>query len=238
MQTSKWGGPAWYFNHKLPLFFPEILDENDVDLISSYLVLLKDILPCKYCRASYSNFIEEIPPKNFIETPPSHYKYPKNSRLSIAKWLEIIHDKVNTKLRKDKPQNFLKTCCACDVGSVQKFCENFWSFFFTIVWNYIDEEWRREALTKFVHLLKSILVRCPFGEKIVFAFDQNPLTNDTFASIERMKLWAYSVRKSSNVVCGEVEDFEMINEKYESWRAGGCNEKKKIEKNDTRVSCL
>jgi len=79
MDTRFWGPSGWQLFH-LIAFKSE--DAGDV------LDDMKDILPCKFCRASTSEFVKNSPPRE-----------------PYGKWLYDIHNMVNDKLR---------TQCAAD----------------------------------------------------------------------------------------------------------------------------
>jgi len=74
MDTRFWGPSGWQLFHLVAFRSPnprEVLED------------MKDVLPCKYCRASTSEFVRKHPP-----TKP------------YGKWLYDIHNMVNAKLRK------------------------------------------------------------------------------------------------------------------------------------------
>lgn len=231
MQTVKWGKSVWCFNHSLPFLFPEILSDEQVSTVISYLENLKNILPCKYCRMSYTEFLKELPPKNFILNPPPFLKFPKKSRLAVAKWLEVIHDKVNEKLSKPKPSDFRKTCCILEDDCYINFCKSMWDFIFVVTWNYVDEDWRREGFLTFIENLEKILEPTTYGYIFRMAIQKHPLHEKYFLNPEKLKHWAYNIRKNMNIICGTVESFQKIDEKYESWRSQTCSEKSLVKKN-------
>lgn len=73
MDTRFWGPSGWQLFHLIAFTSPhprEVLED------------MKDVLPCKYCRASTSEFVGKHPP-----TKP------------YGKWLYEIHNMVNNKLR-------------------------------------------------------------------------------------------------------------------------------------------
>lgn len=82
MDTRFWGPSGWQLFHLVAFKSPpeearEVLDD------------MKDILPCKFCRASTTQFVKDHPPK-----------------APYGKWLYEIHNMVNAKLRrqaKDDP---------------------------------------------------------------------------------------------------------------------------------------
>jgi hypothetical protein len=75
MDTRFWGPSGWQLFH-LIAFATDPEDARPV------LDDMKDVLPCKYCRASTSEYVRASPP-----TKP------------YGRWLYDIHNKVNTKLR-------------------------------------------------------------------------------------------------------------------------------------------
>lgn len=75
MDTRFWGPSGWQLFHLIAFTSPkeharEVLDD------------MKDILPCKYCRASTQEFVKKHPPTG-----------------DLGKWLYDIHNMVNDKLR-------------------------------------------------------------------------------------------------------------------------------------------
>lgn len=75
MDTRYWGPSGWQLFHLIAFKTPpedarEVLDD------------MKDILPCKFCRASTTEFVKKHPP-----------------RKPFGRWLYDIHNMVNNKLR-------------------------------------------------------------------------------------------------------------------------------------------
>lgn len=90
MMTKIWGPPGWFFLHIVSFGYPyEITSENShrIREYAKFFNSLGHILPCKYCRNSYNEYIKEYPVEKFL-----------NSRESLTKWLYIIHNRVNDKL--------------------------------------------------------------------------------------------------------------------------------------------
>ena len=80
MDTRYWGPSGWQLFHLIAL-----KSEHPEDVLSQ----MKDVLPCKFCRASTTEFVHEHP-----------------LRGDPGKWLYEIHNMVNNKLRtqcKDDP---------------------------------------------------------------------------------------------------------------------------------------
>ena len=74
MDTRFWGPSAWQLFHLISL-----KSEHPDDVLND----MKDVLPCRFCRESTTQFVKEHP-----------------LRGDSGKWLYEIHNKVNDKLRK------------------------------------------------------------------------------------------------------------------------------------------
>lgn len=95
MQAAVWGPVGWTFVHSVAHGYPDdpagFDRKNGLPIGTTesrykmFFVLLGSILPCKYCRESYIQYVTESPPKTC-------------SRSSLTKWLWEIHNKVNAKL--------------------------------------------------------------------------------------------------------------------------------------------
>jgi len=78
MDTRFWGPSAWQLFHLVSF------QEHPDDLLN----FMKEILPCRFCRESTTQFVREHP-----------------LRGDPAKWLYEIHNMVNNKLRKQAEED-------------------------------------------------------------------------------------------------------------------------------------
>ena len=85
MDTKFWGPSGWKMFH-LATFTYEPSKQKKA--MSKFLESLPYILPCKFCRASLTEYYEKHPYKSALE-----------SRAKLTKWLYDIHNEVNAKLR-------------------------------------------------------------------------------------------------------------------------------------------
>ena len=84
MDTRLWGPPAWILLHTLAYHYkPELKSEYKI-----FFNNLKYVLPCIYCRVSFTEYTEALPIDSYLK-----------SRDDIFKWLYEIHNMVNDKLR-------------------------------------------------------------------------------------------------------------------------------------------
>ena len=94
MNTSFWGPSGWVFLHTLTFIYPEHPTYNDKVKMQHFMNTINYILPCKYCRLSFTKYSQSLPIHDYLDT-----------RDKMVEWLYKIHNKVNKKLRK---QGFCK----------------------------------------------------------------------------------------------------------------------------------
>lgn len=93
MQTTKWGPSGWNLFHNIAINY--VPTHENKYIYKQFYENFKHILPCKYCRESYSVFFAEIPIDQYLVSSERLYY-----------WTYLIHNKVNDKLRS---QGFLST---------------------------------------------------------------------------------------------------------------------------------
>ncbi len=85
MDTTYWGPSGWKLLHSITFSYEEKLKNQYYD----FFYVIAFLLPCKFCRKSYSEYITNDP----IDV---------SSKEALTKWLWRIHNKVNEKLRIQK----------------------------------------------------------------------------------------------------------------------------------------
>lgn len=96
MDTTFWGPHAWKFlfsvvTNYANLNWKGMTSKEELEVKSDhkqFFYLLGKVLPCKYCRESYTKFTKEIPIDNYMDNP-----------YDLLYWLYLIKNKVNDKLR-------------------------------------------------------------------------------------------------------------------------------------------
>jgi len=89
MNTCFWGKALWIPFHSIAYNYPEKNDDKELrNNIRDFYVNLKNVLPCKYCRKSYTQYLEELPIDGYL-----------NGRRKLTIWAYLVHNKVNDKLR-------------------------------------------------------------------------------------------------------------------------------------------
>jgi hypothetical protein len=136
MDTRFWGPSGWKLLH-LITFEYTYSPENSIKY-AKFFETLPYILPCKFCRASLTDYYRIHPfmdEKGIIST------------LDLKKWLYIIHNCVNDKLRKQglnpmsnpKYTNIKKFYEKWQKCEWQQQLNTFWDFLFAVAYNHPKE---------------------------------------------------------------------------------------------------
>ena len=88
MNTTFWGPSGWQMLHTLTFIYPNSPSFSDKVKMRDFMYSLSYILPCKYCRLSFTKYIKSLPIDNYLDY-----------RQLIIVWLYKIHNKINKKLR-------------------------------------------------------------------------------------------------------------------------------------------
>lgn len=86
MQTTKWGPSGWNLFHNLAISYKPTLENRQ--RYKKFYESFKYVLPCKYCRESYTTFFDTISIDPYLVS---------SERLFY--WTYLMHNKVNDKLR-------------------------------------------------------------------------------------------------------------------------------------------
>ena len=90
MQTRVWGPGGWLFLHSIAQNYPWEPDTQKKEEYLQFFRLVGNVLPCRYCRESYQDFIKQ----SGTELNFSVMK----DRKTLTTWLYNIHNKINKKL--------------------------------------------------------------------------------------------------------------------------------------------
>ena len=90
MQTRVWGPAGWIFLHCIAQNYPKFPTQEQKDNYKIFFRQVGNVLPCRYCRESYQQFINE-PGTLLIDAV-------MENRKTFTLWLYRIHNKVNKKL--------------------------------------------------------------------------------------------------------------------------------------------
>jgi hypothetical protein len=90
MMTKIWGPAMWHYLHTMSFNYPVNPTNEDKKNYRNFVLNLKNVLPCKYCRINLSN--------NFKKKPIQmcHMK----SRDTFSRYIYELHETVNRMLNK------------------------------------------------------------------------------------------------------------------------------------------
>ena len=97
MLTSVWGPSLWFFLHTVSFNYPANPSEAQKKHYKEFILMLKNILPCRYCRENLQKNLKSLPLRQ---------KDLKN-RHTFSLWVYKLHEKVNKMLGK---KSGLKYC--------------------------------------------------------------------------------------------------------------------------------
>ncbi len=136
MDTRFWGPSGWKLLHLIT--FDYKYTPTNAITYAQFFESLPYILPCKFCRASLTDYYREYPFKTYINLNPD---------LDLKKWMYNIHNCVNDKLRKQglNPNTnpkfsdikiFYEKWLQCNW---QEQLSTFWDFLFAVAYNHPKE---------------------------------------------------------------------------------------------------
>lgn len=142
MDTRFWGPSGWKLLHHITFDYKSST-YNDI-VYSNFFETLPYILPCKFCRASLTDYYRKYPFK-------THDTITKG--LDLKKWLYNIHNSVNNKLRKQglNPSSDPKYSDVKKLYEELSKCDwhqqlnTFWDFLFAIGYNHPKESSKHTA---------------------------------------------------------------------------------------------
>ncbi len=91
MLTTVWGPCLWFFLHIMSFNYPVNPTKDNKKYYKRFLLTLRHILPCRYCRENIT--------KNLDILPPTKDKF--ESRESFSRYIYDLHQLVNKMLNKD-----------------------------------------------------------------------------------------------------------------------------------------
>ena len=97
MLTSVWGPSLWHYLHTMSFNYPVNPTRKEKQYYRDFILSLKNVLPCKYCRMNLR--------KNF-KALPLHMKHMKN-RETFSRYVYELHEHINNMLGK---KSGLKYC--------------------------------------------------------------------------------------------------------------------------------
>ena len=115
MLTSVWGPSLWHYLHTMSFNYPVKPTAQDKKKYKEFVLTLKYILPCKYCRINFKDNLKAIPLNgNALK-----------NRKTFSKWMYCLHEHINKMLKKksglsycdvrERYENFRARCSTTDI---------------------------------------------------------------------------------------------------------------------------
>jgi len=99
MITSSWGPAIWHFLHMMSFNYPVNPTPEDKLHYKEFVLNLRNVLPCKYCRINLTNNLKEKPLKTCDMA----------NRETFSRYIYELHETVNKMLHKKSHLSY------CDV---------------------------------------------------------------------------------------------------------------------------
>ena len=96
MLTSLWGPSLWHYLHTMSFNYPVEPTETDKKYYKQFVMSLKYVLPCKYCRMNLRGNLNSY----------SFNRYCLKNRANFSRWMYDLHEHINTMLKKKSGLSF------------------------------------------------------------------------------------------------------------------------------------
>ena len=98
MLTAVWGPSLWHYLHTMSFNYPVNPTPEDKKNYKKFIMSLKKVLPCKYCRINMVKNLKAVPlNKNALK-----------NRTNFSKWMFNLHEHVNKMLNKKSGLTYCK----------------------------------------------------------------------------------------------------------------------------------
>jgi hypothetical protein len=120
MLTSVWGPSLWHYLHTMSFNYPIKPTKQDKKHYRKFVMNLRNVLPCKYCRMNLRKNLKDLPLKD---------KDLKN-RHTFSLWMFRLHEHINKMLGKKSGLTFkqvreryehFRARCTIDIDKKTKF---------------------------------------------------------------------------------------------------------------------
>lgn len=96
MLTSVWGPSLWHYLHTMSFNYPVEPTETDKKYYKQFVLSLKYVLPCKYCRMNLRGNLKAVPLTDTV----------LKNRANFSRWMYDLHEHINTMLKKKSGLSF------------------------------------------------------------------------------------------------------------------------------------
>jgi len=90
MLTTVWGPPMWHYLHTMSFNYPVNPTSEDKHNYRIFVLNLRNVLPCKYCRMNLKTNLKQMPLTMSV----------MKDRESFSRYIYELHELVNRMLKK------------------------------------------------------------------------------------------------------------------------------------------
>lgn len=241
MNTAKWGPPGWdQFGpaaDRYDFYMTMLKDTGQQEfryglacLYKLHFSITETQLPCKYCRASFHQYIRELPPDSYLMCPIMSSKMPLYGCFNT--WMYKVHNKVNNKLRTQgyntdpdpSPKQALKYVRKTGTDLVKS---TGWDFIHSIAHNYPTEPTAEDKINKYLYVsaLPYMLPHPLLTQSMLGFMRLNPI-DDCLDNRPTFVLWMYLLHRhllatytELGAAVPDINEFGKHCQYYESFRA-------------------
>lgn len=233
MDTQFWGPPGHKLLHSISFLYSytdeyEYINKKDV---ISFFKSIQHVLPCIYCRRSYKKYYKDLPIREYIKHNDNNENN-KNNNKNLFKWMYLLHNKINDKLRKqgyntEKDPSFEKVYSFYKKFVKKINCMIGWDFLYSIIFNYPEydfelSEIRKNGYITFFNKLALFIPNKKLREVYSEYIDKNPIQKYMKTRKNIIK-WMYYLEKK--IKKGRCCSFENRCKKIEKYRVNKCKNK-------------
>ena len=123
MLTSVWGPSLWHYLHTMSFNYPISPSKEEKKRYKNFIMSLRHVLPCKYCRINMKKNLKAVPLNN---------KALKN-RTNFSKWMYCLHEHINKMLKKKSGLKYyqvreryehFRSRCTLDINELKDIVKN------------------------------------------------------------------------------------------------------------------
>lgn len=227
MNTYFWGQTEWILLHSLPWQEPEeVIPPLRAASLMLFLAYTPLMHPCKYCRSSHVQFQRELNLATSLLLrggPSGRPRVRCVTRGSVARYVSLLHDKVNAKLEKPQAGDaWLAWSIPLIARDLQQLERALAAFILVLCWNYpsgtIDPS--DPVIARFLVYMNMALPVAFERTRLAEIVSALPLTEQhCLAGDDAMKQWAYAVACRLSPVDDPLMRFAHVDTVIEGFRS-------------------
>lgn len=182
MNPRIWGPPLWRIMTDVAYKADRVQNERVVPYAVTFFKSLAFLLPCKYCRQSYRQYITNLDVSQYA------------SRRNLVKWVWDLKEKVNDKLKKSQDYRLPYPVYLRRVNSVTHSAspDDVFDFLSVLGLNYKPSEGlKQKYMLMMISVLPLVLPYPRFSEFLM----KHPIQIQDLATQETYLAWLYRLRQ-------------------------------------------